>query len=178
MQVLRRGDPGRFAAVGGGGHGQVVQTPVHAHEPDRVEEFGVVSLGGVQVRGLDVQADEPATRPPRDRGEQDPAVLPRLLDAAKKHCPGIAKVWADKGYTGPATRQLAAKTGIDIEIVTGPKPPPGSGFLVQPRRRVVERTHAWINRNRRMARQWEATLEAHTGFLILSQIAVLLNRLT
>lgn len=109
--------------------------------------------------------------------EQDRAVLPRLLDAAKKHCPGIAKVWADKGYTGPATRELSAKTGIDIEIVSGPKPPPGTGFLVQPRRWVVERTHAWINRNRRMVRQWEATLEAHTGFLILSQIAVLLNRL-
>ncbi len=77
--------------------------------------------------------------------EQDHAVLPRLLEAAKKHCPDIAKVWADKGYTGPATRELAAKTGIDIEIVSGPKPPPGAGFLVQPRRWVVERTHAWIN---------------------------------
>ena len=41
----------------------------------------------------------------------------------------------------------------------------------------MERTHAWINRNRRMVRQWEATLEAHTGFLLLSQIAVLLRRL-
>jgi len=43
----------------------------------------------------------------------------------------------------------------------------------------VERTHAWINRNRRIVRQWEweATLEAHTGFLLLSQIAVLLRRL-
>lgn len=109
--------------------------------------------------------------------EQDRAVLPRLLDAAKAHCPGITKVWADKGYTGPATRDLAVKTGVDIEIVTGPKPPPGTGFLVQARQWVVERTHAWINRNRRMVRQWEATLETHTGFLILSQIAVQLNRL-
>jgi len=43
----------------------------------------------------------------------------------------------------------------------------------------VERTHAWINRNRRIVRQWEweATLEAHTGFLLLSQIAVLLRLL-
>ena len=111
--------------------------------------------------------------------EQDRAVLRRLLAAAKTNCPNIAKVWADKGYTGPATRELAEQTGIDIEIVSGPKPPPGSGFLVQPRRWGVERTHAWINRNRRMFRQWEweATLEAHTGFLLLSQIAVLLRRL-
>ena len=111
--------------------------------------------------------------------EQDRAVLRRLLAAAKTSCPNIAKVWADKGYTGPATRELAEQTGIDIEIVSVPKPPPASGFLVQPRRWVVERTHAWINRNRRMVRQWEweATLEAHTGFLLLSQIAVLLRRL-
>jgi len=92
--------------------------------------------------------------------EQDRVVLPRLLDAAKRSCPGIAKVWADKGYSGPATPDLAARTGIDIEIVSGPKPPPGTGFIVQPRRWVVERTHAWINRNRRKVRQWEATLEA------------------
>ena len=111
-------------------------------------------------------------------GEQDRTAPPRHLDAAKKHCPGIAKMRADKGHTGPATPDLAATTGIDIENVTGPKPPPGSGFLDQPRRWAVERTHAWINRNRRMVRPWEATLEAHTGLLVLIQIAVLLNRLT
>jgi len=107
---------------------------------------------------------------------QDRTVLPRLLKNASASCPGIRKIWADKGYTGPATRELAEQTGIDIEIVSGSKPPPGSGFLVQPRRWVVERTHAWINRNRRLVRQWETTLEAHTGFLILSQIALLLKR--
>ena len=107
---------------------------------------------------------------------QDRAILPGLIKAAKKHCPDLTKIWADKGYTGPTTRELATTTGIDIDIVSGPKDQ--TGFKVQPRRWVVERTHAWINRNRRLVRQWEATLEAHTGFLILSQIAVLLRRLT
>ena len=107
---------------------------------------------------------------------QDRAILPGLIKAAKKHCPDLTKIWADKGYTGPTTRELATTTGIDIDIVSGPKDQ--TGFKVQPRRWVVERTHAWINRNRRLVRQWETTLEAHTGFLILSQIAVLLRRLT
>lgn len=107
---------------------------------------------------------------------QDRAILPGLIASAKKHCPDITKIWADKGYTGPTTRALATTTGIDIDIVSGPKDQ--AGFKVQPRRWVVERTHAWINRNRRLVRQWETTLEAHAGFLILSQIAVLLRRLT
>jgi len=106
----------------------------------------------------------------------DRAVLPNLLKAAAPSCPGIRKGWEDKGYSGPATRELTEQTGIDIEIVSGPKPPPGTGFLVQSRRWVVERTHAWINRSRRLVRQWETTLDAHTGFLILSQIALLLKR--
>lgn len=71
---------------------------------------------------------------------------------------------------------LAATTGIDIHIVSGPKDQ--TGFKVQPRRWVVGRTHAWINRNRRLVRQWETSLEAHAGFLILSQIAVPIRRLT
>lgn len=65
---------------------------------------------------------------------QDRAVLRRPLKAAATSCPGIRKVWAHKGYTRPATRELADQTGIDIDIVSRPKPPPGSGFLAQPRR--------------------------------------------
>ncbi|MCW2539267.1 MAG: hypothetical protein JWN95_992 [Frankiales bacterium] len=60
-------------------------------------------------------------------------------------------------------------------MVSGPKPP--GGFIVQPRRWVVERTNGWINRSRRLVRQYETSLASHEGFLILSQIALLLRRL-
>ena len=79
-----------------------------------------------------------------------------LLESAKGQCPGIARVWPDRGSTGPATREPAAKSGIDIEIVPGPKPPPGTLFVVQPRRRAAGRTRARINRNRRMVRSGES----------------------
>ena len=69
----------------------------------------------------------------------------------------------------------AAKAGITVDIVSGPKA--GSGFLVQPRRWVVERTNGWINHCRRLDRHYEITLDAHEGFLMLSQIALLLRRL-
>jgi transposase len=48
---------------------------------------------------------------------------------------------------------------------------------VQPRRWVVERTNGWINHCRRLDCHYEVTLAAHEGFLILSQIALLLRRL-
>lgn len=74
---------------------------------------------------------------------QDRTILAGLITSAKKHSPNLTKIWADKDYQGPTTRELAATTGIDIDIVSGPKDQ--TGFKVQPRRWVVERTHAWIN---------------------------------
>ena len=86
----------------------------------------------------------------------------------------MAHVWADKGYTGQAPAQAAASAGIKHEIVSGSKPV--SGFVVHPRRWVVERTNGWINRHRRLVRQYEATPTAHEAFVMLSQIRLLLRR--
>lgn len=71
---------------------------------------------------------------------QDRAILPALIKTAQKHCPGLNKIWAAKGYQGPTTGNLVATIGIGIDIVSGRKDP--AGFKVQPRRWVVERTHA------------------------------------
>jgi transposase len=106
---------------------------------------------------------------------QDRHAFPQLLRRAKRLAPTISHVWVDKGYTGSTVAIAAAKAGITVDIVSGPKP--GSGFLVQPRRWVVERTNGWINHCRRLDRHHEITLDAHEGFLMLSQIALLLRRL-
>ena len=104
---------------------------------------------------------------------QDRAAFADLLTACDTKT--ITKVWADKGYTGTAPAEAAAKAGIDLEIVSGPKPT--NGFVVQPRRWVVERTNGWINHHRRLVRQYKTTLTAHEGLLMLSQIGLLLRRL-
>ena len=93
----------------------------------------------------------------------------------KNPCPSVAHVWADKGYTGQAPADAATAAGIEPEIASGPQPV--GGFVVQPRRWVVERTNGWINRHRRLVRQHEATLTAHEAFVILSQIRLLKRRL-
>lgn len=54
---------------------------------------------------------------------------------------------------------------------------PGRGFIVQLRRWVVERTNGWINHCRRLDRNYEITLGAHQGVLVLRQFALLLRRL-
>ena len=104
---------------------------------------------------------------------QDRAAFGDLLH--KNRCATVRKVWADKSYTGTAPAEAAAKAGIDLEIISGPKP--AGGLVVQPRRWVVERTNGWINHHRRLVRQYETTLAAREGFLMLSQIGVLLRRL-
>ena len=105
---------------------------------------------------------------------QDRNAFPKLLRHAQRIAPTVAHVWVDKGY-GSTAADAAAKAGVTVDIVSGPKP--GRGFIVQPRRRVVERTNDRINRCRRLDRHYEVTLAAHEGFLILSQIALLLRRL-
>jgi transposase len=106
---------------------------------------------------------------------QDRAAFQILLRRAKRVAPTINHVWMDNGYTGSIVAQAAIKAAVSVDVVSGPKP--GHGFIVQPRRRVVERTNGWINHCRRIDRHYEVTLAAHEGFLILSQIALLLRRL-
>jgi transposase len=68
---------------------------------------------------------------------QDRAAFADLL--TKNPCPTVTHVWADKGYTGQTPTDAATAAGIELEIVSGPKPV--GGFVVQPRRWVVERTN-------------------------------------
>jgi hypothetical protein len=62
------------------------------------------------------------------------------LRRAKRTAPTIAHVWADKGYTGSTVADAAAKAGVTVDVVSGAKP--GPRIIVEPRRRVVERSNA------------------------------------
>ena len=57
----------------------------------------------------------------------DRAAFPALLRKATTIAPTIAHVWPDKGYTGQTVAEAPARTGVSIEIVSGPNPPTGSG---------------------------------------------------
>jgi transposase len=69
----------------------------------------------------------------------DRAAFPELPRQAKRAAPTIGHVWLDTGYTRQTAAQTAAKTGVSVDTVAGPKPV--AGFRVQPRRWAVERTN-------------------------------------
>ncbi len=83
-----------------------------------------------------------------------------MLRLLRRTFPFIAKAFADAGYAGdrPATATI-----ITVEIVR--KLPDQVGFALHPRRSVVERFFAWINRNRRIWKDPEATLASARAIL-------------
>jgi transposase len=95
-----------------------------------------------------------------------------LLRASRGLCPWIETVFADAGY---AADRVATATRIAIEIVR--KHPDQVGFAVHPRRWVIERFFAWLGRNRRLAKDVEATFASATAFLYAASVLLLIRRL-
>ena len=104
-------------------------------------------------------------------GIQDRDGAGPVLRASRRSFPFIEKVFADGGYAGDA---VASATSIAVEIVR--RKPDQVGFAVQPRRWVVERFFAWINRNRRLAKDFEASVASATAFLYAASIMLLVRR--
>ena len=83
---------------------------------------------------------------------------------------------ADAAYQGPRAARAAASTGRWVfEIV---KRNELHKFIVLPRRWIVERTLAWISRNRRLARDFERYARTVAAFVRLAMIRIMLRRLT
>jgi putative transposase len=95
-----------------------------------------------------------------------------LLQVSRPLFPFIKHVWADGGYNH---ERMTTATNILVEIVR--KQPDQVGFAVLPRRWVVERFFAWINRNRRLAKDFEATINSAAAFLYAASAMLLIRRL-
>ena len=99
-----------------------------------------------------------------------------LLQSARQRFPFIAKIFADAGYQGPKMARTIAATGPwKMEIV---KRSDAKGFVVLPKRWIVERTLAWISRNRRLMRDFERYATTVAAFVRLAMIRLMLKRLT
>ena len=95
-----------------------------------------------------------------------------VLQASRRSFPFIKQVFADAAY---ASERVSTATRIAVEIVR--KPPDQVGFAVHPRRWVVERLFAWLGRNRRLAKDFEATIASATAFLYAASVLLLTRRL-
>ena len=91
--------------------------------------------------------------------------------------PFLLKLYADGGYQG-AQFQRALKTiigRVNLEIVK--RSDQAKGFVVLPKRWIVERTFAWLGRCRRLAKDWECLNRKALAFLKLASIRLMLRKL-
>jgi transposase len=86
----------------------------------------------------------------------------------------VELAFVDQGDTGEQAAQAAEQHGIKLEVVKLPEAK--KGFVLLPRRWVVERSFAWAARFRRLARDYERLPETLAGLHFLAFAIVLLKR--
>ena len=85
-------------------------------------------------------------------------------------------IWTDGGYNAWQVKVAVAKVPVlRLEIVK--RSDDVKGFVVLPRRWVIERTFSWFGRNRRLAKDFENLAETLATFVILASIQLALRRL-
>jgi transposase len=101
---------------------------------------------------------------------------PLLLASVRNAFPWLRHVFADGGYAGDKLKSALQTLGKwTLEIVK--RSDTAKGFVLLPRRWVVERTLAWLNRNRRLAKDFEATIESATTWLYIASVKLMSRRL-
>ena len=98
-----------------------------------------------------------------------------LLKRVKPLCPWLRVVFADSIYNRLAALLASFLFGLTLIVV---RPAAGAtGFVVQPRRWVVERSLGWLGRWRRLSRDYEALPEVSEAMVSLAMIRLMLHRL-
>lgn len=112
---------------------------------------------------------------PADIQDRDGGVL--LMATLFGLHPFLLKLYADGGYQGRKFCAEVAKVlgTINVEIVK--RSDVAKGFVVLPKRWIVERTLAWLNRCRRLAKDWENLTRTALAFLRLASIRLMLRKL-
>jgi len=113
---------------------------------------------------------------PADIQDRDGGVL--VLSTMFGLYPFLQWLFADGGYQGPKFRDALAKAlpGLSVAIVK--RSDTAKGFEVLPRRWVVERTFAWLNRCRRLAKDFENLTRTAVAFITLASIRLMLRKLS
>ena len=123
--------------------------------------------------------------------ENDRDGLLGAIDNMKCKYTQIIKLWADMGYQGKDLRNnIQDKYSIDLEVIKRPPrrfwvhkdtlpeelPKIETGFKVQPKRWVVERTFAWLGRNRRLSKEYEFDTKSSENLIYMAMNRLILRR--
>jgi transposase len=111
---------------------------------------------------------------PADVGDraQVEALAQAVQDATGNH---VELAFVDQGYTGEPAAEAAADHGIQLEVVKLPEA--RKGFVLLPRRWVVERSFGWASRFRRLVRDYERLPETVAGLHFVAFACLMLHRL-
>jgi transposase len=99
-----------------------------------------------------------------------------VLKASRARYPFVTRAFADGGYAGRLVRWAKDKAHIVVEVVK--RSPAANGFEVLHRRWVVERTFAWIVKNRRFVRDYEQLTAVAETLITVAAAATLIRRWT
>jgi len=151
----------------------------------------------VDTEGLVLQAKVHSAKIPDQDG------LKLLLESARTGLSRLSHLWLDAGYEGRGKRWAEEDLGLSVEIVRRPPKPiaeevartwaaewakegkevdwqklmPPRGFVVLPRRWVVERTFSWLSQNRRMSKDYERLCATAEAFVYVAMTRLMVRRL-
>ena len=110
-----------------------------------------------------------------DIQDRDGGIL--LLATLFGKYPFLQTLFADAGYQGRKFQRALAKILPHLEPQIVKRSDHAKGFAVLPKRWIVERTIAWLNRCRRLAKDWECLSRKALAFLRLASIRLMLRKL-
>jgi putative transposase len=91
--------------------------------------------------------------------------------------PRLQTIWADAAFRGKELVGWCKQQGSGWDLVVVERQPGMRGFTVQPRRWVVERSFAWLNRNRRLAKDYERRVQTSEALIEVAVTRLMLRRL-
>ena len=100
-----------------------------------------------------------------------------LLAKLAGRCPSLRRLFADSAYRGPVFHDGIAAMLPQLAIDIVKRAAQAKAFVVLPKRWLVERTLAWFNRCRRLAKDWENLNRKALAFLRLAAIRLMLRKL-
>lgn len=106
---------------------------------------------------------------------QDRVGARHVMRKAKMKYEELVKLWADGGYVGTLITWARQIWNIDLEIVK--RSDQVKGFIVLPKRWIVERTLAWISRYRRLAKDYERLTKTAETMIYLCMTRLMLTRI-
>jgi transposase len=108
---------------------------------------------------------------------QDRDALAPLLKAVSRKSPWVKLAFVDSGYDGDEARRAAFEASRIPTTVVKRTDKQVKGFIVLPKRWIVERTFGWINRARRLAKDFETLVASSTAWFMLALGFLLIRRI-